>query len=80
MSLLDLGGIVGVLLVLAAYAGAQLDRLPPRGAPAPLLNPVGSGLILTSMLRAFNLPAFLMEAAWAALALFGLVRLMMGRR
>lgn len=80
MSLLDLGGIVGVLLVLAAYAGAQLDRLPPRGAPALLLNLVGSGLILTSMLRAFNLPAFLMEAAWAALALFGLVRLMMGRR
>lgn len=80
VSLLDLGGVVGVAMVLVAYAGAQLWGLEPRRAPALWLNLVGSGLILLSMTHAFNLSAFLMEASWAALSLFGLVRLLFARR
>lgn len=80
MSLLDLGGVVGVLLVLLAYAGAQLWNLEPKRAPALWLNLAGSALILLSMTHAFNLSAFLMEASWAALSLFGLVRLLLPRR
>ena len=80
MSLLDLGGVVGVLMVLIAYAGAQLTGLDPKRAPALWLNLTGSALILLSMAHAFNLPAFLMEASWAALSLFGLVRLLLARR
>lgn len=79
MTLLDLGGVVGVAMVLVAYAGAQLDKLPPRGFPALMLNLIGSALILLSMTEAFNLAAFLMEAAWAGLAVFGLVRLALRR-
>ena len=75
--LLDAGGIVGVLMVLAAYAGAQVERLDPTRPPALLLNLAGSLLILLSMVHAFNLSAFLMEAAWALTALYGLAR---GRR
>ena len=79
MTLLDLGGIVGVLLVLLAYAGIHFDWFDPRRAPALLMNLFGSVLILLSMTHAFNLSAFLMEAAWAAMALFGLVRLLVRR-
>ena len=79
MTLLDIGGVVGVVLVLLAYAGAQLTGLDPKRAPALLLNLVGSALILASMTRTFNLPGFLMEASWAALSLFGLVRLLLRR-
>ena len=79
MTWLDAGGVVGVLLVLLAYAGAQLTGLDPKRAVALWLNLVGSGLILLSMTHAFNLSAFLMEAAWAALSLFGLVRLLISR-
>ena len=75
MTLLDLGGVAGVLMVLAAYVGAQLRRMDPTQALALALNLLGSALILLSMLHAFNLSAFLMEAAWAATAVFGLVRL-----
>ena len=74
MGLLDLGGLVGVALVFAAYVGAQVERLPPTGAPALLMNLAGSALILLSMRHAFNLPAFLMEAAWAGTAVYGLAR------
>ena len=75
MSLPDLAGILGVLLILLAYAGAQTGRLEPRAAPALLMNLAGAGLILSSLVFRFNLSAFLMEAAWALVALFGLVRL-----
>ncbi|HEX4096578.1 MAG TPA: hypothetical protein VHX64_07605, partial [Caulobacteraceae bacterium] len=76
----DAAGLVGVLLILLAYAGAQLGRLEPRRAPALVMNLVGAGLILWSLAFRFNLSAFLMEAAWAVVALYGLVRLAMRGR
>lgn len=66
-------------MILVAYAGAQIGRLEPRRAPALLLNLVGAGLILVSLAFRFNLAAFLMEAAWALVALFGLARLLVKR-
>jgi hypothetical protein len=80
MTLLDIGGVAGVLLILLAYAGIQFDWFDPKRAPALLMNLVGAGLILASMLNAFNLPAFLMEAAWAAMALYGVIKLLVRRR
>ena len=74
------GGVLGVLLILVAYAGAQLGRLEPRRAPALVLNLVGAALILGSLAVRFNLAAALMEAAWALVALYGLVQLALGRR
>lgn len=73
--LLDVGGVIGVLMVLVAYAGIHVDRIDPKGAAALLLNLAGSLLILLSMLKAFNLPAFFMEATWALVAVYGLFRL-----
>ena len=80
MTLLDLGGIVGVVLVLAAYAGIHFDWFDPKRPPALLMNLGGSVLILLSMTHAFNLAAFLMEAAWAGMAAYGLVRLALHRQ
>ncbi len=80
MSLPDAAGLVGVLLILAAYAGAQTGRLEPRRAPALLMNLAGAGLIILSLTFRFNLSAFLMEAAWAVVAIFGLIRLAVRRR
>lgn len=77
MSLPDALGVVGVLLILAAYAGAQLGRLEPRRAPALLMNLAGACLILGSLAFDFNLSAALMEGAWALVALYGLVRLLL---
>lgn len=79
MTAADAAGLLGVLLILAAYAGAALGRLDARLAPALLLNLAGAGLILFSLIYDFNLAAFAMEAAWAAVALFGLARLALRR-
>jgi predicted membrane protein len=80
VTLLDAGGVIGVLLVLLAYAGIHFDWFDPKRLAALLMNLFGSVLILVSMIRAFNLAAFLMEAAWAAMALYGLVKLLIQRR
>lgn len=72
--LVDALGVVGVGLILAAYAGTQFRRLDPLKAPALALNLVGAALILASLARAFNLAAFLMEAAWAVISAVGLAR------
>lgn len=74
MTLPDILGVVGVLLILTAYAGATMGRLDPRKPAALLLNLVGALLILWSLYFEFNLSAVLMEAAWALVALFGLIR------
>jgi len=78
--LADAAGVAGVVIILAAYAGAQLRRLDPVKAPSLAMNLVGACLILASLIHAFNLPAFLMEAAWALVAALALVRLVLTRR
>lgn len=75
MSFVDALGVVGVGLILIAYAGAQLGKLEPRLAPALLLNLVGACLILWSLYYRFNLSAVLMEGSWALVAIYGLARL-----
>lgn len=80
MTLPDLLGVVGVLLILVAYAGATSKRLDPAEAPALLLNLAGALLILLSLYFDFNLSAVLMEGAWALVALYGLGKLALARK
>jgi hypothetical protein len=80
LTLLDIGGVIGVLMMLFAYAAAQVHRLDPTKVPSLLMNFFGSGLVLASLSQKFNLSAALMEGAWALVALFGLIRAMRARR
>ena len=80
MTLPDLGGLIGVTLMLVAYALGQLGRLRIDTLPALLMNLAGAALVMVSLLYKFNLSAFLMEAAWAVVALFGLGRLVLRKR
>jgi hypothetical protein len=80
MSLADTAGLIGVLLILAAYAGGAVGKLDPARAPALATNFVGAGLILYSLMEDFNLASALLEAAWALIALLGLLRIALKRR
>ena len=76
----DLAGLIGVVLMLWAYVGAQNGRLDPTKLPSLLMNLIGPALVIFSLLFAFNLPAFITEAAWATAAAIGLGRLALKRR
>jgi hypothetical protein len=80
LNLTDLAGLVGVAVVLVAYGGAALGKIPASGLVPLVANLIGACLILLSMTHAFNLPAFAMEASWAVVAAIGLVRLAVKRR
>ncbi len=80
MKLTDVAGIAGVVIILLAYAGAQAGRLDPVKGASLLMNLAGACLVMFSLSRDFNLSAFLMEASWALVAAFGLVRLLIKRR
>ena len=75
MTLADGAGLLGAALILLAFALVQAKRLDPHKAAALLLNLAGAGLVMASVVRRFNLAAFLLEAAWALISLWGLARL-----
>ena len=80
MKFTDVAGLAGVVLMLGAYAAAQARKLDPLKAVSLLMNLSGACLVMLSLSHDFNLSAFLMEAAWALTALYGLIRLALRRR
>jgi len=80
LTLIDVAGVAGVVLILIAYAGATAGKLDPKQWPALTLNLVGALLILWSLSVDFNLSAALMEGAWALVAVAGLARLALRRK
>ena len=74
----DIAGTVGVVMIVGAYFFLQLGRLVSNSLTYLLANALGAGLILLSLSVEFNFSAFLIEAFWLAISLFGLVRMSLG--
>ena len=75
MTAFDAAGLVGVVLILIAYAAAAWGKLDPERPLSLSANLIGASLILWSLLAgAFNLSAAVMEGAWALVAAGGLLR------
>jgi membrane-associated HD superfamily phosphohydrolase len=70
----DLIGNTGVLLMVIAYLLLQLERLSSSAVSYLLLNTVGAVLVIISLRFRFNLSAFLMEACWLLISLYGLAK------
>lgn len=75
----DIAGLVGVVLIIVAYLLLQLGKLPSTAPSYSLLNAVGAFLVMVSLLFDFNLSAFLMEAFWFLISVFGLLRPLFSR-
>ena len=74
LSWFDLAGFVGVVVIVIAYLLLQLNKLSSSDPSYSLLNALGAFLVMVSLLFDFNLSAFLMEAFWFLISLFGFVR------
>ena len=72
-------GLLGSFLFIVAFAYAnqaqQLNKLLFNA-----VNLLGAALLLASLTVHFNLAAFVLEVAWAAIALLGLIKAMIARR
>jgi multisubunit Na+/H+ antiporter MnhB subunit len=67
-------GVVGAVLVVLAYFASQQEWLSSADWRFPAANLVGAALILLSLTTAWNLPSAVIEAFWAAISVYGLVR------
>ena len=76
----DLVGNIGVLLMVIAYLLLQLEKLSSAALSYLLLNTVGAMLVMISLMFRFNLSAFLMEAFWLLISLYGLAKPLLSRR
>ena len=76
----DLIGNIGVLLMVIAYLLLQLEKLSSAALSYLLLNMVGAMLVMISLMFRFNLSAFLMEAFWLLISLYGLAKPLLSRR
>ena len=79
LSWFDVTGFAGVVLIVIAYLLLQLNKLPSTASAYSLLNALGALLVIISLLFDFNLAAFLMEAFWFLISLFGLLRPIVSR-
>jgi len=70
----DLLGIIGVVLIVATYMLLQLEKLSATSFLYSAANGFGASLILVSLIYDFNLSAFIIEAFWLLISIFGIMR------
>ncbi len=70
----DLLGIIGVVLILATYMLLQLEKLSAMSFIYSATNGLGASLILVSLIYEFNLSAFIIEAFWLLISVYGMAR------
>lgn len=70
----DIIGLLGVACFLVAYYLLQKNRVTYNSAPYLGLNLAGAVMVMISLVFQWNLPAFLLEAIWAIISLYGLYK------
>ena len=70
----DLVGNIGVAMIILSYLALQLERLDSRSFLYSVLNGMGAALVILSLLVEFNLSAFVIEAFWVLISIYGIVR------
>ncbi|WP_170607423.1 CBU_0592 family membrane protein [Ruegeria arenilitoris] len=74
LTLADAIGSIGALVVVAAYLATQVRLLNSEDLIFPVVNLLGSGLIVYSLLYNFNLASMLIEGFWIIISLIGIIQ------
>ena len=67
--------VVGAVLILVAFLGAQQRRMTPESRSYLLLNLIGSVLLFGTAAADGDIGFVLLEGVWAVAAAYGLLRL-----
>lgn len=70
----DFIGNIGLVLLLGTYLLLQMDKIDSGRLSYSLLNALASLCIGISLLFAFNMSAFLVEAFWLIISLYGIIK------
>lgn len=70
----DIIGIIGVAILVLAYYLLQSNRITSASVLYSLMNLIGAGFILYSLILEWNTPAVIMESVWIVISLSALFR------
>lgn len=70
----DFVGNIGVAFIVSTYLLLLLNRINSASIHYSLLNAVGAGLVILSLVFDFNLSAFVIEAFWLVISMVGIGR------
>ena len=70
----DIIGSIGVGLIILTYVALQLEKIRSKALIYSLLNALGAGLILVSLVYSFNFAAFIVEFFWVLISIYGVVK------
>jgi predicted membrane protein len=76
----DFAGNIGVALMVLGYLLLQAEKVRSSDLSYSLMNGVGALLVVISLLYRFNLSAFLVEAFWLLISVYGLVKFISRQR
>ncbi len=79
-TLLDFVGVVGSLVICAAYLAVSLKRVDPEGIPFQAANGSGAIMLLISLYFRPNPGAILIAVLWLTIAGFAIGRALLLRR
>lgn len=71
-ALYNIAGFIGMGCVLLAYAMANMGKWTSRDIRFHRVNLAGALLIIVSLMHDWNMPIFVLECAWAAIAIYGI--------
>ena len=64
-------GILGVMLILLAYALSQMEKISSKDYTYQFLNLFGAIFIMLSLIVSWNLPTFIIEICWFSISVYG---------
>lgn len=76
----DFFGNLGTFIIIGTYLLLQSERIKSESPVYSVLNAVGAGLILLSLIHNFNLSAFIVEFFWVLLSIYGIFKYFLGRK
>jgi hypothetical protein len=70
----DIAGLLGVAVMLWAFFLLQAGKLRGDSFAYQLMNALGAGAVLVSLVNDFNLSAFVIETCWVVISVYGMIR------
>lgn len=68
----DFIGSIGVATIILTYILLQTERIKSESLLYSVLNALGAGMIVFSLVYSFNFAAFVVESLWVLISLYGI--------
>ena len=67
-------GALGAAIMIIAFFLQQQGSLPPQKPAYHIINSLGAGMVLISLIHQWNLHQFILEAVWIVASAYGIFR------